>query len=236
MLETNRPEDPGDSTGGVVESVIPESGGTSVTFRPGTARFLPDLERKPWWIAPGAIVVIPLFVMLLAAWAIPERIGSNIEQVNQETIRSTRTRGERDSSTARERWAAEPPEQAEEGETGARTEEATSRKPERTIRSRRGSGAETPRRGFSPVREREYTPPPPPPPPPPVSAPEPSPEPPPPIAGATRSGEVLRVVQPQDADPPPEQEAAAEPAAADGALPTPSEVPDSPEAPAEPVE
>jgi|GEM_PF-5734099 len=236
MLETNRPENPEDSTDGVVESVIPETGGTSVSFRPGTARFLPDLERKPWWIAPSAIVFVPLLVMLLAAWAIPERIGSNIEQVSQETVRKVRTRSERSSSATRELSVAEPPERTEESETIDATDAAPAKKPERANRARRSSNKDTPRRGFSPVREREYPPPPPPPPPPPVSAPEPAPEPPPPIANATRSGEVLRVVQPQDGGPPPEQEAAVEPAAAQPAPDSQAPTEEAAEAPAAPVE
>src|SRR5690606_13267492 len=131
---------------------------------PGTARFLPDLERKPWWIAPSAIVFVPLLVMLLAAWAIPERIGSNIEQVSQETVRKVRTRSERSSSATRELSVAEPPERTEESETIEATDAAPAKKPERANRARRSSNKDTPRRGFSPVRERAYNPPPRPPP------------------------------------------------------------------------
>lgn len=226
MLE-NSPEDREDSTEVVVESLIPESGGTSVSFRPGTARFLPDFERKPWWIAPSAIVAVPLFVMLLAAWAIPERIGSNIEEVSRETSQNARTRGDRESPSRRERTTSEPPEREEESEEIEDGEEEARKKPARASRSSRRASKESPRRGFSPVREREYTPPPPPPP---VSAPEPSPEPDvPAMANAPRGGEVLRIVQPQEAAPPPAQEAAVEPAAAEEATPA------APvEAPAEP--
>lgn len=203
MIETTNLDgkDPDSEQSG--ESFSPEAGGTSVSFRPGPMRFLPEFERRPWWVAPGAIVIIPLAVMLVAAWAIPDRIGSEASGSTQsfpawEDTRSSPSRGPSDPSEERLESERAVPAHAPSSSGSRRARETSS---------------PSPRRGFSPVREREESPmmvmpiqvsPPP-------AIPEPPPEPPIAQSNGARGGDVSqRASRPEEPEQASESEAAAE--------------------------
>lgn len=237
MIEPTHHEESEPTSAQPDETGALESGGTSVSFRPGTALLLPELERRPWWIAPSAVVLVPLLVMILAALVIPDRIGTSSAE---ETQRLSLFGAESSPSLPN-------PAAVREREEYDSSLDEDAQHPSRP--SREGL-VRKPRRGFSPVRDRPESPPAPvpiaptPPPPPPVTSESPLIR-----AGSNRGSQVRSVVpRPEIADEaenaraepvpePAEAEAETETAAtpADPAPPVAQEVaaPEAAEAPAQ---